>query len=177
MNFVSQKIKDVYLIKPSLHEDERGIFRRSFCQEEFNKNGIKFNVKQGNISENFKKHTLRGFHFQVSPSNESKVISCLTGSIFMVIIDLRKDSPTFHKHYSIEISANTKESVVIPSGCTNAFLTLSDKTIIHYYMSDFFRPESYFGIRYNDPFFSVNWPFEPKVISEKDLNFPNYKAN
>ena len=95
MNFVSQKIKDVYLIKPSLHEDERGIFRRSFCQEEFNKNGIKFNVKQGNISENFKKHTLRGFHFQVSPSNESKVISCLTGSIFMVIIDLRKDSSAF----------------------------------------------------------------------------------
>ena len=80
MNFISQSIADLYLITPDLHKDLRGVFRRSFCEDEFANNGIDFKVIQGNISENFKKHTLRGFHYQKPPSNESKIISCITGS-------------------------------------------------------------------------------------------------
>jgi dTDP-4-dehydrorhamnose 3,5-epimerase len=174
MKFINQKIDGVYLIKPILHEDERGVFRRSFCKDEFASNGIKFNVAQGNISENFKKNTLRGFHFQIHPSKESKIISCVTGSLFNAIIDLRRGSKTFHEWISLEISANKKESIYVPAGCTNAFLTMSENTIVHYYMGDSFNVDSYRGIRYNDPMFSVEWPCKPKIISEKDLNFPDY---
>ena len=175
MNFISQSISDLKLITPDLHKDERGVFRRSFCIEEYKKNQIDFKVFQGNISENFTKHTLRGFHYQKAPSKESKIISCVTGSLFNVVIDLRKKSKTYLKTVSLEISSVQRGSIYVPPGCANAFLTLSDKTIVHYYMGDSFSPESYFGIRYNDPMFSIDWPFEPKVISEKDLNIPDFK--
>jgi dTDP-4-dehydrorhamnose 3,5-epimerase len=175
MNFSPQKIKDLKLITPDLHHDERGVFRRSFCEDEFKKNQINFKVAQGNISENYKKHTLRGFHYQKAPSDESKIISCVTGSLFNVVIDLRRPSKTYLKSVAFEISSDKKESIYVPAGCANAFLTLSDNTIVHYYMGDSFRPESYSGIRYNDPVFSIDWPFEPKVISEKDLNIADFQ--
>ena len=174
MKFIKQKINDLYLIKHDLHKDERGIFRRSFCEDEFAKYGIDFKVKQGNISENYKKHTLRGFHYQISPSNESKVISCITGALYNVVIDLREESSTYHQWIALEISEITKESIYVPSGCANAFLTMSKNTIVHYYMGDLFNPDTYHGIRYNDPMFSVDWPCEPIIISEKDLNIPDY---
>lgn len=175
MKFISQSISDVKLIIPDLHKDERGVFRRSLCIEELKKNKIDFEVFQGNISENFKKHTMRGFHYQKSPSKESKIISCVTGSIFNVVIDLRVTSKTYLKNVSLKISSINRESVYVPSGCANAFLTLSDDTIVHYYMGDYFSPETYCGIRYNDPMFSIEWPYEPKVISLKDLKIPDFK--
>ena len=174
MKFIKQKIEGVYLIKPILHEDERGVFRRSFCGDELSSIGIKFTVKQGNISENSKKHTLRGFHYQVHPSCESKIITCVTGSLFNAIIDLRKESETYLNWVSLEISAKNKESIYVPAGCANAFLTMSENTIVHYYMSDSFNPNSYRGIRFNDPKFNVEWPSDPKVISDKDLNIPDF---
>ena len=174
MKFIPQLISDLYLIEPASHEDERGVFRRSFCVDEFKKSGINFEVKQGNISQNFHKHTLRGFHYQVAPSVESKIISCVTGSLYNVVLDLRKESKTFEKWVALEISANTKESIYVPAGCANAFLTLDDNTIVHYYMGDSFSPNTYRGIRYNDPLFAVKWPCEPKVISDKDLNFTDF---
>jgi len=174
MKFVLQEIDKLFLIYPDLHEDERGVFRRSFCKDEFLQNGIEFEVKQGNISENFKKHTMRGFHYQVAPSRESKVLSCVSGSLYNVVIDLREGSKTYKSWVSIEMSALKKESIYVPAGCANAFLTMDDNTIVHYYMGDSFNPNSYRGFRYNDPMFSVKWPCEPVVISEKDLNFPDY---
>ena len=174
MKFISQFIPDLFLIVPDLHQDERGVFRRSFCVDEFAEHGIDIDVKQGNISENYKKHTLRGFHYQLPPSNESKVISCVTGALYNVVIDLRKNSETFHKWAALEISARKKESIYVPSGCANAFLTMRDNTILHYYMSDSFSPDTYRSIRYNDLTFSVDWPCEPKIISEKDLNVSDY---
>lgn len=175
MKFIAQAIPDLFLITPDLHEDERGVFRRSFCKDEFAKQGINFSVEQGNISENFKKHTMRGFHYQVSPSNESKVISCISGALYNVVLDLRKDSEMYQKWVVLEVSADKRESMHIPAGCANAFLTMKDNTIVHYYMGDSFSPNTYRGFRYNDPKFSVKWPCEPKVISEKDLNFPDFE--
>ena len=174
MKFIKQTIRDVRLIIPDLHEDNRGIFRRSFCESEFKSEGINFKVKQGNISQNFKKHTMRGFHYQVEPSKESKVITCVSGSIHNIVLDLRKDSVTYAEWVALEISSSDKDSIYVPAGCANAFLTLEDNTIVHYYMGDFFNPNSYKGIRYNDPKFKFIWPAEPSVISEKDLNIENY---
>lgn len=174
MKFIEQKIPGMFIIEPSLHQDDRGVFRRSFCVEEFNNAGIDFTVKQGNISQNFHKHTMRGFHYQVEPSKESKVISCVTGALYNIVLDLRKDSPTFHQWVASEVNAENRHSIVVPAGCANAFLTMADNTIVHYYMGDSFAPNSYCGIRYNDPKFGFEWPVEPEVISEKDLNLPDY---
>ena len=174
MKFISQKINDLFLIIPDLHSDERGVFRRSFCKEIFEKNGVNFNSLQGNISENFNKHTLRGFHYQSSPSDESKIITCVTGALFNIVLDLRKKSKTYKQWSSLEIDSNKRQSIYVPAGCASAFLTLEDNTIVHYYMNDFYNPNTYKGIRYNDPLFSFKWPCEPKIISEKDLNLPDF---
>ena len=174
MNFISQKINGLFLIIPDLHIDERGVFRRSFCKEVFEKNGVSFNSLQGNISENFNKHTLRGFHYQSSPSNESKIITCVTGSLFNIVLDLRKKSNTYKQWSTLEINSKKGQSIYVPAGCANAFLTLEENTIVHYYMNDSYNPNACKGIRYNDPAFSFKWPFEPKIISEKDLNFPDF---
>lgn len=174
MRFEKQKISDLFLITPELHSDHRGVFRRSFCENEFKEVGLHFNVVQANISENHSKHTLRGFHYQKYPSNESKLISCISGSIFNVVIDLRDDSETFLALEEFNLSSTNKKSLYIPAGCANAFLTLEDNTIVNYYMGDYFNPNTYSGFRYDDPLFSIDWPFEPKFISDKDLNFPNF---
>ena len=174
MNFIPQKINDLFLIIPDLHDDERGVFRRSFCKEVFEKNGVNFNVLQGNISENYNKHTLRGFHYQSTPSDESKIITCISGSLFNIVLDLREKSNTYKKWSSLEINSKERQSVYVPSGCANAFLTLENNTIVHYYMNDSYNPNTYRGIRYNDPAFSFEWPHEPEIISKKDLNLPDF---
>ena len=174
MIFETLEIKDTFLIKPKLFEDNRGSFRRSFCSNEFQENGIVINISQGNISENPNLGTLRGFHYQLAPFQEDKVITCLTGSIFDVIIDLREDSPTYLKKAIIEIDSNNKNSLFIPKGCANAWLTTKENTIIHYYMSEIYKPGYDRGFRYNDSFFNIKWPFEPKLISKKDQSYPDY---
>lgn len=172
MIFKPQELDQVFIIQPELFEDERGLFRRHYCQNEFAEHGIDFSVKQGNISENTKRLTLRGFHYQNIPSKESKIISCMSGSIFNVLIDLRKESPTFLKWQSFSLSASGRESLYIPVGCANAFLTLEDDTKIHYYMNDFFSTDS-LGFRYNDPLFNIQWPFQPQLVSQRDLIYPD----
>jgi len=175
MKFHKQEIEDVFLITPEIFEDDRGFFNRSFCEKELKKYGIEFSVKQGNISENLKRGTLRGFHYQSSPSNENKILSCICGAIFNVIIDLRENSTTYLTSTCIEVDSRNKESILVPAGCANAFLTKYDNTIVHYYMGDFFQKDTYCGIRYNDPFFNIHWPFEPSIISQRDLSFEDFK--
>ena len=175
MIFVEQKIKGVWIIKPTPFEDERGLFRRHFCNEEFLKNDIEINISQSNVSENKYKKTLRGFHYQLAPNQEAKTLSCFKGSIFDVIVDLRKDSSTYKKWISAELTEKNRSMIHVPKGCANAFMTLNDDSIIHYYCSDPYAPESEKGIRYNDPSFDFIWPYEPKLISQKDLNHPDYK--
>ena len=131
MKFISQNINDLFLIIPDLHRDERGVFRRSFCKEIFEKNGVEFNSLQGNISENFNKHTLRGFHYQSSPSDESKIITCVTGALFNIVLDLRKKSKTYKQWSSLEIDSKQRQSIYVPAGCANAFLTLKDNIVAH----------------------------------------------
>jgi len=174
MIFNKTFIKDLFIINHELHQDERGIFRRSFCKEEFSKQGIQFEAVQGNVSKNFKKHTLRGFHYQKEPSNEAKVISCISGAIYNIVLDLRKNSPTRFKWVALEINDQNHSSIFVPAGCANAFLTMSDNTIVHYYMGDLYNEINYSGVRYNDPKFAFEWPCEPKVISNKDLNLPDF---
>lgn len=174
MKFIELKIPGLWLIEPDVHADSRGSFRRHFCAREFDAHGMETVVAQGNISDNPAKGTLRGFHYQVEPNEEAKTISCLTGAVYDVVIDLRPSSPTFLTWDAIKISAHDRRSLYVPAGCANAWLTTEPHTILHYYMSKFFVPEAGRGIRYNDPFFAVRWPLEPSVISERDRGYPDF---
>jgi dTDP-4-dehydrorhamnose 3,5-epimerase len=174
MKFVCQSIEGLVLILPEVFEDNRGAFRRNFCFKELKENGIELSVSQGNISENKSMFTMRGFHYQRNPSSESKVLTPITGSIHNVVVDLRSDSPTFLKSVALDILSSRRESLHVPAGCANAFLTIETNTLVHYYMGDCFKPESYAGFRYNDPYFDVQWPHAPTVISDRDARFPDF---
>jgi len=175
MKFHKQKIEDVYLIEPTPFIDERGVFRRHFCDAEFSQQGIVADVRQCNVSENRFAYTLRGFHYQIDPYGEGKTLSCLKGSIYDIIVDLRKNSPTYMQWVSFELNENNRHTIHIPPGCANAFLTLEDNCLIHYYCSQPYTPSAERGIRYNDPVFDFKWPHEPQVISDKDLNHSDYQ--
>ncbi len=177
MIFTEQQIKDVWLIEAEPVSDSRGAFRRHFCKKEFRKAGLHTNIVQTNISENRHKHTLRGFHYQLPPNEENKVLTCMQGSLYDVIVDLRPDSKTFLNWMQVELKAGDNLSVYVPSGCANAYLTMEESTTILYYMSEFYAPGSYTGFRFNDPLFSVKWPAQPAVISDKDQSFMDFSPS
>lgn len=174
MKFYKQKINGVYLIKPEPFIDERGVFRRHFDQKEFRGYSIDANVIQANISENKYKYTLRGFHYQVPPHGEGKTLSCIKGAIYDIVVDLRPKSSTYLQWISFELDEENRNSIHIPAGCANAFLTIMDNSIIHYYCSKAYTPSAEKGIRYNDPLFNFKWPHQPKIISDKDNSHPNF---
>lgn len=174
MKAAEQKLSGVVLMVPDVFRDNRGAFRRNFCTRELGAIGIEFNVCQGNISENPEQYTMRGFHYQKPPSRESKILTPVSGCLYNVVVDLRPLSATYLQWVAVEVSANRGESLYVPAGCGNAFLTTEMNTVVHYYMGDFFRPETYTGFRYDDPCFAVSWPHEPRVISERDAAFPDF---
>jgi dTDP-4-dehydrorhamnose 3,5-epimerase len=171
MNVGTTKIRGVRLVEPVVHRDERGEFWRSFCRDELMKHDVDFNVVQSNVSVNPHLHTLRGFHFQDSPSCEQKILTLVAGAAYFVIVDLRSNSKTFLLWESFEIGFGDRSSVIVPSGCATGFLTLGEGTIVHYQMSDIFRPDCYGGFRFDDPLVGVRWPVAPEVISSRDLGF------
>ena len=173
MKFIKQKINGVFLINHKGFEDFRGSFSRMYCKKLYEK--LKFNPVQTNISYNKKKSTLRGFHYQISKSSEKKLVSCFKGKIYDIVIDLRKNSKTYRKWISFELSAKSLQSIFIPPGCANAFLTLKNETIVFYHTSNFYNPSNEKGLRYNDQSLNLKWPRKIKVISKKDKNFPLLK--
>lgn len=174
MKYHAQEIPNVFLIEPTPFVDERGVFRRHFCARELDENGLVSRVQQANVSENVYAHTLRGFHYQVAPHGEDKTLSCFRGRIYDIVVDLRPDSPTFGKWQSFELNETNRLSLQVPAGCANAFLTLEDRCLIHYYCSAAYHPASERGIRFDDPFFKFVWPVVPQVISEKDRSHPDF---
>ncbi len=130
---------------------------------------------QANTSFNYKKGTLRGMHFQKSPYEEDKLVRCTKGSIFDVIIDIRKDSPTYKKWFGVELSEENRKSLFVPKGFAHGYLTLEDNSEVTYLVTEFYTPEADSGIKFDDPAFNIEWPMTPVVISEKDSNHPDYK--
>ena len=169
-------IENLFKLIPFKKKDNRGSFHRSFC-EKILKKKILFKVKQCNISINKKKGTLRGFHYQARPFRESKIITVVSGSIYNVTIDLRKNSKSFLSRNEINLSSDNNYLILIPAGCANAFLTTSENTIIHYYMNQFYEDQiisKYRGFKYDDKFFDVKWPIKPMIISTKDRFYKKF---
>jgi dTDP-4-dehydrorhamnose 3,5-epimerase len=173
VKFKELDIAGARLIEPELVSDERGSFRRHFCSEEFAAHGIETRVMQGNVSENPHLHTLRGFHYQLAPYAEGKTISCFSGALYDIIVDLRPDSKSFLQWVAVTLDAKDRSSLYIPPGCANAYLTVAPNTVVHYYMSELYTPGSYRGFCYNDPSFNFEWPAKPQVISDRDRNLPH----
>jgi dTDP-4-dehydrorhamnose 3,5-epimerase len=175
LKLISTPLKDAYVLELVPNEDERGIFARTFCKEEFKKFGLSTEFVQQSTSYNRKKGTLRGMHFQKAPHAEIKLVRCTRGAFFDVIVDLRPDSPTFKQHFSIELSADNRKTVYIPEGFAHGFQTLTDDAEIFYQMSVPFNAASASGARWNDPAFGIKWPqIENRIISDKDSNYPNF---
>lgn len=174
MKFIQTKLNNAYIIKLEPIEDARGFFVRSFCQKEFEKLGLNSKIVQCNISYNQKAGTLRGMHYQLQPCSETKIISCIKGSIYDVIIDLKKDSPTYLQWISVELSEKNRKMLYIPENFAHGFQTLQDDTYIYYQMGNFYEPGSASGIRFNDPTFNIDWPIENNIISDKDLSYADF---
>jgi dTDP-4-dehydrorhamnose 3,5-epimerase len=173
--FTETKIKGVYIIEPELLTDERGFFARSFCKEEFRKYGLKTDIVQCNISYNKKKGTLRGMHYQAAPYEEAKIVSCTNGSIYDVVIDLRRDSLTYCQWVATELSEENFKMMYIPRRCAHGFQTLMDEAIVYYQMMEFFHPECARGVRWDDPAFGIKWPtIQTVIVSEKDQKYPDF---
>jgi dTDP-4-dehydrorhamnose 3,5-epimerase len=153
-------------------EDNRGFFARSFCRDEFRAHGLNPEFVQCNISFNYRRGTLRGMHFQVSPHAEAKVVRCTQGAIWDVIIDLRTDSPTRYRWFGVELSARTRRALYVPEGFAHGFQTLVDESEVLYLMSEFYHPECARGVRWDDPRFGIPWPLPDPVVSARDNAFP-----
>ncbi|MBN1877082.1 MAG: dTDP-4-dehydrorhamnose 3,5-epimerase [Anaerolineae bacterium] len=173
MIFTRTSFPDIWIIEPEKLQDERGFFARAWCEDEMRSYGLNTALVQCNISFSHRKGTLRGLHYQAFPHAEVKLIRCTRGAIYDVVVDLRPESPTFKKWMSVELTADNYKMFYIPVGCAHGFQTLSDDTEVFYQMSEFHHPECAGGVRWDDPAFSVKWPLDVTVISEKDLCWPD----
>ena len=176
MKFEETKLAGAWIIDINKLEDERGFFARTFCQKEFIEHGLNTRVAQCNVSYNKKKGTLRGMHLQVAPFQEAKLVQCISGAIYDMIVDLRPGSSTYLQHIGVELSARSYRMLYIPEGFAHGFLTLTEDANVFYQMSEFFAPECARGFRWNDPAFGITLPDELKVISERDASYPDYSV-
>lgn len=170
MIFKETKLKGAYIIDLEPFQDDRGLFARTFCQKEFEQIGHEREFVQFNHSRTSYKGTIRGMHYQKPPHAEIKLIRCVRGSIYDVIVDIRQDSPTFLEFIGVELSDRNMRMIYVPEGFAHGFQTLEDDTELIYHHTAFYAPGQEGGLRYDDPQVGIEWPLTPTVISEKDQN-------
>jgi dTDP-4-dehydrorhamnose 3,5-epimerase len=174
MKFTETPLAGAFVIELEKRGDERGWFARAFCEREYAAQGLNHRIVQANTSFSAIKGTLRGMHYQLTPKAEDKIFRCIRGVIFDAIIDLRPDSPTFLKSFTVELTAENRLALYIPKGFAHGFMTLAENTEVFYFVTEFYSPEHERGIHYNDPKFGIRWPMEPAVISDKDCNLRDF---
>jgi dTDP-4-dehydrorhamnose 3,5-epimerase len=172
VRFTRTPLPGAYVIDLEAHEDDRGYFARAFCAREFGAHGIPMVVAQANLSHNAQSGTLRGLHYQVPPAAEAKLIRCLRGALYDVIVDVRPDSRTYLEWFGAELTADNGRAMYVPEGFAHGLVTLEDDTLAHYQASAFYSPAAERGIRYDDPALGITWPHPVRAISDKDRNWP-----
>lgn len=171
MKLESTFIQDLYVLHRHVHQDERGIFNRFFAAEKMEELGRPTEAIHINSSTSVEKGTLRGIHFQYPPFAEAKIVSCASGGVWDVGIDLRPGSPTRFKWFGTKLTPDNGVSLVVPEGFGHAFITLEPNSTVVYVVSAVYAPEYESGIMYDDPMLGINWPIEPTVISSKDRSW------
>lgn len=174
MRYLKTPLAGVYLVELEKREDARGFFARVFCQREFGGRQLETTFVQCNNSHSVHKGTLRGLHYQLPPKQEVKLVRCIRGALYDVVLDLRLDSPSFGKSFGAELTADNRTMMYVPKGCAHGFVSLVDDTEIFYFVSEYYSAELERGVRWNDPAFRIAWPLEPSVISDRDSSHPDY---
>lgn len=170
MIFTATPLNGSYLIDLEKRGDDRGFFARAFCEKEFAGQTLATCFVQVNNSLSAIQGTLRGMHYQLAPKAEVKLVRCIRGALYDVILDLRQDSPTFGQSFGAELTAENRRMMYVPKGFAHGFVTLQENTEAFYFVDEFYSPEHERGVRWNDPRFDIQWPIEPVVLSDKDRN-------
>ena len=174
MIFEETDFEGLFVSSLDKKEDERGFFSRFYCFDEFKDIGVLNNIAQANISFNKNKYTFRGMHYQVAPHEETKIITCLKGSLIDYVIDLRKEKSSYMKSFQIKLTERDKNALIIPKGFAHGFFTLEDDTEAFYLVDEPFSPEAERGIKWDDSAFDLSLPVSPEVISKKDTSWKNF---
>jgi dTDP-4-dehydrorhamnose 3,5-epimerase len=172
LRFEQTPLPGAFVIETEAFADARGSFARVFSLAEFAAAGLETQWRQISASQNVKRGTLRGLHFQRPPHEETKLVRCERGRIYDVIVDLRGDSPVFGQWFGIELRGEDARSVYVPQGLAHGFLTLEDDSVVGYHISADFAAEAAGGLRWDDPEVGVDWPFTPATMSERDRALP-----
>ena len=167
-------LADAFLVETDVSKDERGSFYRAFCQREFSALGLPGSFVQSSVSRNRLRGTLRGLHFQTAPRPEAKLVRCIRGVVCDVIVDLRRESSTFRRWFSVELSEANALALYIPEGFAHGFQTLEDNADLLYQMTEFYEPGLAGGVNFMDPAFGISWPLEVTAISERDRSLPRF---
>ena len=176
MRFIETELAGAFVVELERRQDDRGFFARSFCRDEFEAHGLRPLVAQSNLSFTAKSGTVRGMHFQFPPSTESKLVRCVRGAVWDIIVDLRPESPTYLSHVAIELDEESLRAIYIPERFAHGHQTLRDDSLLSYQMGAPYTPNNEGGLRYDDPALGLTWPLPVTEISEKDLSFPSYSS-
>lgn len=177
MNFIRTNISDVIIIEPKVHSDDRGYFTETFRQDKFDEFlGYKVNFCQDNESKS-NAGVLRGLHYQLSPAAQAKLVRVIQGRVLDVSVDIRKGSPTFGLHVSVELSAENKKQIFIPRGFAHGFLVLENDTVFTYKVDNYYSPQDDRGIAFDDKDIGIDWTIErgKLQLSERDLKQPSLR--
>jgi dTDP-4-dehydrorhamnose 3,5-epimerase len=165
-----------YVIDIEPHRDERGFFARSFCEREFAEHGLPSHFPQCNLSRNAHVHTLRGMHYNVAPHREAKLVRCVSGAIYDVIVDLRADSPTRLAWMGVNLTAENGRALFVPKGFAHGFLTLAENSDVFYHMGESYVADAARGFRWNDSLIGIRWPAQPAFLSARDAQYADFDA-
>jgi len=172
MEFQASRFEGVWCIEPTPIEDERGFFARVYCQREFEGRGLNACWPQWNVSHNKRRGTLRGLHYQAPPRPETKLVQCVAGRIFDVVVDVRRESAAFGQWEGFELSAENRRMLYVPEGFAHGFQCLTDSAEVLYHMSEFYCAELARGVRWDDPHIGVTWPIPAPILSPRDAALP-----
>jgi dTDP-4-dehydrorhamnose 3,5-epimerase len=175
MEFLQTKLEGSFVIQPIKIKDKRGFYCRVCDSNLSKKSGLQDKFIQSNLVSTKKRGTLRGLHYQKHPFQEIKVTRCIKGSIFVVIVDLRKKSSTYLKWYGTKLSKENNKSLYVPKNFAHGYITLEDETDIFYQSSNTYSPKHESGISWNDPKIKIKWPIKPIIISKKDSSWKDIK--
>jgi len=175
MKVTQTEIKDVLIIEPDVFEDNRGWFFESYNKKKLKDFGIEVDFIQDNHSFSAKKGTIRGLHFQNSPYTQAKLVRCIRGALLDVAVDLRKDSPTYKKWFSVKLTEENKKQLFIPRGFAHGFLSLTDNVELEYKVDNLYDKQSERIIRFDDEDIGINWEINNPILSEKDEKAPFFE--
>jgi dTDP-4-dehydrorhamnose 3,5-epimerase len=175
MTFEPLPIENAWRLKADQHEDDRGFFSRLWCASEFCERGLSSRLEQCSLSYNRRTGTIRGMHYQAPPREEAKVVRCIRGAIYDVLLDLRRGSPTFLQWCAQELTAANRLALYVPEGVAHGFQSLSDETEVMYLISEQYDPSLARGVRWDDPAFGIHWPLPATVLSARDRAYPDFR--